>query len=95
MGYDLRLRRSLRGKARPFRTRPFLYNLFSAAGRLSLPAAEKEKEIPPGKAEPFRKARGEAPRGLGPLTLGTRRGPRSRLRTRAINVPQPQGRSLC
>jgi hypothetical protein len=51
--------------SRPFRPRPFLYNLFSAAGRLSLPAAEKEKEIPPGKAEPFRKARGEAPRGLG------------------------------
>ena len=53
MGYDLRLRRSLRGKALPFRSRPFSYNLFSAAGRLSLPAAENENfsEISPGKAK--------------------------------------------
>jgi hypothetical protein len=67
MGYDLRLCRSLCGKASPFRPRTFLYNLFSAAGRLSLPAAEKENisGTSPGKAEPFRKARGEAPRGLG------------------------------
>jgi hypothetical protein len=30
-GYNLRLRRSPCGKAAPFRRRPFLYNLFSAA----------------------------------------------------------------
>jgi hypothetical protein len=67
MGYDLRLCRSLCGKAAPFPSRPFLYNLFSAAGRLSLPAAEKENisRISPGKAQPFRRARGEAPQGLG------------------------------
>jgi hypothetical protein len=67
MGYDRRLRRSLCGKAEPFQSRTFLFNLFSAAGRLSLPAAEKENisGISPGKAEPFRRARGEAPEGLG------------------------------
>ena len=70
VGYDLRLRRSLCGKAAPFRSRPFLYNLFSAAGRLSLPAAEKENisEISPGKAKPFHRARGEAP---GPWLIWT------------------------
>jgi hypothetical protein len=31
MGYNLRLRRSLCGKAVPFRCCHFLYNLFSAA----------------------------------------------------------------
>jgi hypothetical protein len=36
-------------------------------GKASLPAAEKENisEISPGKAEPFRRARGEAPRSPG------------------------------
>jgi hypothetical protein len=66
IGFNLRLRRSLCGKAAPFRWRHFSYNLFSAARRRSLHAAENNNisEISAGKAEPFRKARGEAPKEL-------------------------------
>ena len=62
--YNLRLRRAALRKGCAFPLPPLSYNLFSAAGRLSLPAAAKENVsgISAGKAAPFRTARGEAPR---------------------------------
>ena len=99
MGYDLRLRRSLCEKAAPFRPCTFLYSLLSAAGRLSLPAAENEdiSEISPRKAEPFHIARGQAPRALANLdSLGSRTAPTNNPRAgaRRESPPSPSGQGV-
>ena len=62
-GTEIRLRRLLCGKALPFRACPFYGACFAAAGRRSLPAAEREEHLGEfgRKGRAFPQSKGQSP----------------------------------